>query len=54
MQMAGNIGLAPSEIIGAIERDFGLQISPDTATTTLLRMQRAGLVARRGLVWSLR
>jgi hypothetical protein len=54
MRAAGNVGLARSEIVAAIERDFGLQISPDTVTTTLLRMQRVGLVARRGVGWFLR
>jgi hypothetical protein len=53
MREAGNPGLARSEIMAAVYRDYGVQLSPNTATTTLLRMQRAGLVWRDGLYWSL-
>jgi DNA-binding CsgD family transcriptional regulator len=54
IKAAGNVGLARAEIITAIDRDYGLDVSPDTVTTTLLRMQKAGLVSRHGLLWSLR
>jgi hypothetical protein len=53
MREAGNPGLARSDIIAAVHRDYGIQLPPNTTTTTLLRMQRAGLVWRDGLYWSL-
>jgi hypothetical protein len=54
IEAAGNVGLARAEIIAAIDRDYGLDISPDTVTTTLVRMQKGSLVTRRGLLWFLR
>jgi hypothetical protein len=54
MRAAGNVGLSRAEIITAIHRDYGSNLPPNTATTTLLRMQRGGLVSRRGLSWFLR
>jgi hypothetical protein len=45
--------LARADIIDAAHRDYGVQLSPNSVTTTLLRMQRAGLVSRDGLYWSL-
>jgi hypothetical protein len=53
-EAAGNVGLARAEIIAAIHRDYGIDVSPDTVTTTLLRMQKGSLVTRRGLLWFLR
>jgi hypothetical protein len=54
IEAAGSVGLERNEIIAAIDRDYGADVSPDTVTTTLLRMQKAGLVSRRGRLWSLR
>ena len=54
IQAAGNIGLDRSEIIAAVDLDYGVEISPNTVTTTLLRMQKAGIASRRGRLWSLR
>jgi hypothetical protein len=54
LRVAGKTGLARSEIIDAVRRDYGVQLTPNTATTTLLRMQRVGLVLRRELLWFLR
>jgi hypothetical protein len=54
IEAADKVGLERNEIIAAIDRDYGVDVSPDTVTTTLLRMQKAGLVARRGRLWSLR
>ena len=42
-----------AEAIAAVHRDYGFQLSPDSATTTLLRMQRADLALRDGLLWFL-
>jgi hypothetical protein len=46
-----NQGLTRSEIMSGIERDYGVEIAPNTATTTLLRMQKAGLARKAGLYW---
>jgi hypothetical protein len=53
MRAAGNSGLTRSEIIAAIRRDYGIELPPNTATTTLLRMRRAGLVQRDEFSWFL-
>jgi hypothetical protein len=54
IEAAGDVGLERNEIIAAIDRDYGVEVSPNTVTTTLLRMQKAGLVSRRGRLWALR
>ena len=54
LRAAGNTGLSRAKIIAAVRRDYGVQLTPNTATTTLLRMQRVGLVLRRELLWFLR
>jgi|SRR5271166_2874528 len=54
MKAGGHLGLERNQIIASIDRDYGVEVSPDTVTTTLLRMQKAGLVWRRGRLWSLR
>jgi hypothetical protein len=54
LRAGGNTGLPRSEIIAAVRRDYGVQLTPNTATTTLLRMQEGGLVLRRKLLWFLR
>jgi hypothetical protein len=53
LRAAANTGLPRSEIITAVRRDYGVQLTPNTATTTLLRMQRVDLVLRRELLWFL-
>jgi hypothetical protein len=53
LQPAGAGGLARTEIIAAVHRDYGVHLQPNTATTTLLRMQQTGLVWREGRFWVL-
>jgi hypothetical protein len=54
LRAAGNgAALARADIIAAAHRDYGVQLAPNSVTTTLLRMQRAGLVWRDGVYWSL-
>jgi len=45
--------LARADIIAAVHRDYGVELAPKSVTTTLLRMQRVGLVWRDGLCWLL-
>ena len=54
LRASGNTGLPRSGIIAAVRRDYGVQLTPNTATTILLRMQEGGLVLRRKLLWFLR
>jgi hypothetical protein len=54
LQASGNEGLSRSEIMAGVDRDYGVPITANTATTTLLRMQRAGLASRFGLLWVLK
>jgi hypothetical protein len=46
-------GLDRAAIISGVHRDYGLELAPNTATTTLLRMQGAGLVRKLGRYWFL-
>jgi hypothetical protein len=48
-----NQGITRAEIISGVYRDYGVEMAPNTATTTLLRMQRAGLTQKKGLYWFL-
>lgn len=54
MSSAGNRGLTRADIIAAIKRDYGAEISPNTITGTLLRMQNNALAWRRGPIWFLK
>src|SRR5438270_9417613 len=49
----GNQGTTRAEIISGVYRDYGVEMAPNTATTTLLRMQKAGLLRKSGLFWFL-
>jgi len=53
MRAAGNIGLTRYAIIQAVHRDYGFELPPDSATTTLARMRRAHLARRDGAFWFL-
>jgi hypothetical protein len=53
LHAAGNQGLTRSDIMAGVKRDFGVPMTPNTATTTLLRMQKARLAFRRGRLWFL-
>jgi hypothetical protein len=44
-------GMNRSEIINQIRRDYGVDMSPNTVTGTLARMQREKIVLRRGQIW---
>jgi hypothetical protein len=54
MSSTGNRGLTRADIIAGIKRDYGAEISPNTVTGTLLRMQNTGLAWRRGPIWFLK
>ena len=45
LRAADNQGLSRAEILAAVHRDFGVEMAANTATTTLLRMQNAGLAS---------
>jgi hypothetical protein len=53
MRAAGNVGLARSDIIAAVDRDYGVLLAPNNATTCLLRMRRAGLARFDEQFWFL-
>jgi hypothetical protein len=46
-------GQSRAGIIAAIRRGYGVQLPPNTATVTLHRMQRAGVIRCNGRKWSL-
>ena len=54
LRASGNEGLSRSEVIAGVDRDYGVPMTANTATTTLLRMQRAGLASRGGRFWFLK
>jgi hypothetical protein len=54
LRASENEGLSRSEIMAAVDRDYGVPITANTTTTTLMRMQRAGLASRGGLYWFLK
>jgi hypothetical protein len=54
LRKAENQGLSRSEIIAAVNRDYGVKMPANTATTTLLRMQNAGLASKHRILWYLR
>ena len=54
LRASGNEGLSRSEIMAGVDRDYGVPITANTTTTTLMRMQRAGLASRFGLLWFLK
>jgi hypothetical protein len=53
MRAARNTGLTRADIIAAIHRDYGFELPPNTATTTLLRMRQVKVVRRDGGRWFL-
>jgi hypothetical protein len=54
LREGANQGLTRAEIMSGVHRDYGVEMAPNTATTTLLRMQKAGLARKSGLFWFLR
>jgi hypothetical protein len=54
LREGANQGLTRAEIMSGIHRDYGVEMAPNTATTTLLRMRKAGLARKSGLFWFLR
>jgi len=51
---SGRSGLSRAEILGAIRDGYGVAMSSNTATVTLNRMQRAGVIQLSGRKsWSL-
>ena len=53
LREGANQGLTRAEIMSGVQRDYGVELAPNTATTTLLRMQKAGLTRKGGLFWYL-
>ncbi len=54
LQYAAPHGLSRSDILAAIRRDYGVEVSANTLTGTLSRMHAANLVRRVGQTWFIR
>jgi hypothetical protein len=54
LEYASPDGLTRSEIAAAIRRDYGIEISVNTLTGTLSRMNAAATIRRVGQAWFMR
>ena len=53
LEYAAPEGLSRAEIAAAISREYGIEISVNTLTGTLVRMHAAGRIRRVGQTWFL-